>query len=116
MVAEMEPGSVVVDIAIDQGGMFETSDHATTHDNPVYVKHGVLHYSVGNMPGAVAHTSTFALTNATLQYALQIANKGYAKAFADNPALLKGLNIYKGTVAYKAVADAYQYDYVEAGF
>ena len=116
MVAAMEPGSVIVDIAIDQGGMFETSDHATTHDNPVYVKHGVLHYSVGNMPGAVAHTSTFALTNATLQYALQIANKGYAKAFADNPALLKGLNIYKGTVAYKAVADAYQYDYVEATF
>jgi len=116
MVAEMEPGSVIVDIAIDQGGMFETADRATTHDNPVYVKHGVLHYSVGNMPGAVAHTSTYALTNATLGYALQIANKGYAKAFADNPALLKGLNIYKGTVAYKAVADAYKYDYVEAKF
>jgi alanine dehydrogenase len=116
MIKTMEPGSVIVDIAIDQGGMFETADHATTHDNPVYVKHDVLHYSVGNMPGAVPHTSTIALTNATLGYALQIANKGFEKAFADSPALLKGLNTYNGTVAYKAVADVYQYPFVEAVF
>jgi alanine dehydrogenase len=116
MIKTMEPGSVVVDIAIDQGGMFETADHATTHDNPVYTKHNVLHYSVGNMPGAVPHTSTIALTNATLGYAMQIAKKGYAKAFADSPALLKGLNTYNGTVTYKAVADVSGYPFVEAKF
>jgi alanine dehydrogenase len=77
MIASMEPGSVIVDVAIDQGGMFETADRVTTHDDPVYIKHNVLHYSVGNMPGAVPNTSTIALTNATLGYALQIANKGY---------------------------------------
>ena len=116
MVAQMEPGSVVVDVAIDQGGIFETADHATTHDNPVYVKHNVLHYSVGNMPGAVPNTSTIALTNATLPYALQIANKGLAKALADDAALLKGLNTYKGDLTCKAVADASPYEYTEAVF
>jgi len=116
MVKVMEPGSVIVDIAIDQGGMFETADRVTTHDNPVYLKHGVLHYSVGNMPGAVPYTSTIALTNATLLYALQIANKGFAKAFADNASLLKGLNTHEGKVTYKAVADVHQLAYSEAKF
>jgi alanine dehydrogenase len=116
MITTMEPGSVIVDIAIDQGGMFETADHATTHDNPVYIKHNVLHYSVGNMPGAVPNTSTIALTNATLGYALQIANKGYSKAFSDNPALLKGLNTFDGSVTYKAVADVYNYPFMEPRF
>src|ERR1700761_1961274 len=116
MVKVMEPGSVIVDIAIDQGGMFETVDRLTTHENPTYVSHGVVHYSVGNMPGAVPHTSTIALTNATLGYALQIANKGYEKAFADNAALLKGLNTFDGSVTYKAVADVYQYPFMEPRF
>jgi len=116
MVKVMEPGSVIVDIAIDQGGMFETADRVTTHDNPVYTKHGVLHYSVGNMPGAVPYTSTIALTNATLLYALQIAGKGFAKAFADNAALLKGLNTHNGNVTYKAVADVHNLPFTEAKF
>jgi alanine dehydrogenase len=116
MVAAMEPGSVIVDVAIDQGGIFETADRVTTHDDPTYIKHNVIHYSVGNMPGAVPYTSTIALTNATLGYALQIANKGYKKALADNPALLKGLNTYSGSVTYKAVADVTGYPYKEAQF
>jgi alanine dehydrogenase len=116
MVKVMEPGSVIVDIAIDQGGMFETADKVTTHDNPTYLRHHVVHYSVGNMPGAVPYTSTIALTNATLQYALQIANKGYTKAFHENAALLKGLNVFEGAVTYKAVADVYQLPYSEPKF
>jgi len=116
MVKIMEPGSVIVDIAIDQGGMFETVDRVTTHENPTYVAHGVVHYSVGNMPGAVPYTSTIALTNATLLYALQIANKGFAKAFADNASLLKGLNTHNGAVTYKAVADVHGLAYSEAKF
>jgi alanine dehydrogenase len=116
MVKVMEPGSVIVDIAIDQGGMFETADRVTTHDNPVYLKHDVLHYSVGNMPGAVPYTSTIALTNATLLYALQIANKGFVKAFADNASLLKGLNTHDGKVTYKAVADVHKLAYSEPSF
>ncbi len=89
MVRSMTPGSVLVDVAIDQGGIFETTDRVTTHDDPTYVKHGVVHYAVANMPGAVPRTSTFALTNVTIPYALQIANKGYRAACLDNPALLK---------------------------
>ncbi|GAB2980108.1 alanine dehydrogenase [Mucilaginibacter puniceus] len=116
MVQAMEPGSVIVDVAIDQGGIFETADHVTTHDDPVYVKHDVLHYSVGNMPGAVPNTSTVALTNATLFYALQIANKGYQKAFQDSVPLLKGLNTYNGLLTYKAVADAFQLSYTDVSF
>ena len=80
MIQSMEPGSVVVDIAIDQGGIFETTDRITTHDNPTYEKHGVVHYAVANMPGAVPRTSTLALTNVTVPYAVQIANKGYKDA------------------------------------
>jgi alanine dehydrogenase len=116
MVKVMEPGSVIVDIAIDQGGMFETADRVTTHENPTYVSHGVIHYSVGNMPGAVPYTSTIALTNATLQYALQIAGKGYTKAFADNASLAKGLNTHEGKVTYKAVADVHGFPYEEVSF
>lgn len=114
MVKQMEKGSVIVDIAIDQGGSFETIDRITTHDNPTYEKHGVVHYSVANMPGAVPQTSTMALTNVTVPYALQIANKGYKQACLDNPALLKGINTLNGHVTYKAVAEDQSLPYVEA--
>ena len=90
MIKSMSPGSVIVDIAIDQGGIFETTDKITTHDQPTYVKHGVVHYAVANMPGAVPRTSTIALTNVTVPYAVQIANKGYRQACLDNEALRKG--------------------------
>ncbi|MBQ0139708.1 MAG: alanine dehydrogenase [Kurthia sp.] len=114
MIKSMTPGSVVVDIAIDQGGIFETSDRITTHDEPTYVKHGVVHYAVANMPGAVPRTATIALTNNTVPYAVQIANKGYAKACLENEALAKGLNVLDGHVTYEAVAQALGYDYVSA--
>jgi alanine dehydrogenase len=104
MVKTMRPGSVLVDVAIDQGGSIETIDRITTHENPCFIKHNVVHYSVANMPGAVPRTSTFALTNATLPYALQIANKGAEVAMRENPALLRGLNTYKGQLTYEAVA------------
>ncbi|EKN65091.1 alanine dehydrogenase [Neobacillus bataviensis LMG 21833] len=107
MIQSMKPGSVVVDIAIDQGGIFETTDQITTHDNPTYVKHGVVHYAVANMPGAVPRTSTIALTNVTVPYAVQIANKGYQKACLENEALLKGINTLDGYVTYQAVAEAH---------
>lgn len=106
MVKTMEPGSVIVDVAIDQGGSVATIDRVTTHSEPTYVKHGVVHYAVANMPGAVARTSTFALTNATIEYAMQIANKGYRQAVMDNPGLAKGVNVVNGKVTYQAVADA----------
>ncbi len=112
MLSTMKPGSVLVDVAIDQGGCFETSK-ATTHQDPTYVVDGVIHYCVANMPGAVARTSTFALTNATLPYALQLANKGLG-ALAANGHLLKGLNVHAGKLTCKAVADAFDYDYVES--
>lgn len=114
MIASMKPGSVVVDIAIDQGGIFETSDRITTHDNPTYEKHGVVHYAVANMPGAVPRTSTIALTNVTVPYALQIANKGYKQACLDNEPLFKGINILNGRCTYQAVADSLQLEYVDA--
>jgi alanine dehydrogenase len=112
MVKGMKPGAVIVDVAIDQGGCIETIDRATTHADPVYVKHGVVHYAVANIPGAVARTSTYALTNATLPYALEIANKGYRMAVLQNPALAKGINVLKGRVVYKAVAEAHNLAYV----
>lgn len=105
MIKSMKPGSVVVDIAIDQGGIFETSDRITTHDNPTYIKHDVVHYAVANMPGAVPRTSTMGLTNVTVPFAVQIANKGFEKAVLDNEALKKGVNTFQGFVTYKAVAD-----------
>ncbi|WP_210364927.1 alanine dehydrogenase [Bacillus sp. REN3] len=113
MIKSMNPGSVVVDIAIDQGGIFETTDRITTHDNPTYEKHGVVHYAVANMPGAVPRTSTIALTNVTVPYALQIANKGYKQACLENEALLKGINTLNGYVTYKAVAEAHDLVYSE---
>lgn len=112
MVKNMAPGSVIVDVAIDQGGSIETIDRITTHDNPTYVKHGVIHYAVANMPGAVARTSTLALTNVTMPYALQLANKGYVDAILSNAALAKGVNVIEGKVTYKAVAEAHGVPYV----
>lgn len=113
MVKQMKPGSVIIDIAIDQGGIFETSDRVTTHDDPTYEKFGVIHYAVPNMPGAVSRTSTLALTNATVPYVLQIANKGLKQACLENDALLKGINTYKGHVTCKPVADSLQYSYYD---
>lgn len=110
MIKEMKDGSVVVDVAIDQGGCFETSK-ATTHDEPCYTIDGVIHYCVANMPGAVAKTSTMALTNATLPYAVQIANKGWKKAMQDNKEIKLGANVIKGHVTYQAVAEAFDLDY-----
>jgi len=114
MIRTMAPGSVVVDIAIDQGGIFETTDRITTHDNPTYVKHDVVHYAVANMPGAVPRTSTFALTNVTVPYALSIANKGFKQACIENDALFKGINTLDGYVTYKAVAEAHGTSYSDA--
>jgi alanine dehydrogenase len=113
MVRSMSPGSVLVDIAIDQGGIFETTDRVTTHDDPTYVKHGVVHYAVANMPGAVPRTSTLALTNVTIPYALQIANKGYRDACLQNEALLKGINTLNGSITYEAVAKAHGLSYTD---
>lgn len=104
MVQAMKPGSVIVDVAIDQGGIVETVDHITTHDNPTYERHGVLHYAVANMPGAVPRTSTIALTNVTVPYALQIANKGVYRAISENKALQAGVNVIAGEVTFEAVA------------
>lgn len=111
MVQTMKPGSVIVDVAIDQGGIVETVDHITTHDNPTYEKHGVLHYAVANMPGAVPRTSTIALTNVTVPYALKIANSGAYRAFSESPALQAGVNVMDGEITYKAVADDLGYVY-----
>ncbi len=105
MLREMRPGSVVVDVAIDQGGCFETS-RPTTHADPTYVEEGVVHYCVANMPGGVARTSTFALNNATLPFALALANKGYRQALLDDPHLRNGLNVFRGDITCTAVAEA----------
>jgi alanine dehydrogenase len=110
MIKKMKTGSVVVDVAIDQGGCFETSK-ATTHADPTYIVDDVVHYCVANMPGGVARTSTFALSNATLPFTLALANKGYRQALLDDAHLLKGLNVHAGNVTYKAVADALGYVY-----
>ena len=113
MVKTMHPGSAIIDVAIDQGGSIETIDRITTHENPYFVKHGVLHYSVANMPGAVPRTSTLALTGATLPYALKIANLGAEAACKADPALLKGLNTYKGKLTCPAVATALNLEYTD---
>ena len=110
MLREMEPGTVMVDVAIDQGGCFETS-HPTTHEDPVYYVDGILHYCVANIPGAVPRTSTLALTNATLPYALQLADKGWRRAAKENPELALGLNIVEGRVVYRPVAEAWGLEY-----
>ena len=106
MLGLMEKGSVLVDVAIDQGGCFETS-HPTTHSEPVYEVDGIVHYCVANIPGAVSATSTLALTNATLPYALKLADKGWEKACAEDEALCKGLNVVDGKIVYPAVAEAF---------
>ena len=113
MISRMKPGAVVVDVAIDQGGCFETS-HATTHADPTFIVDGVVHYCVANMPGAVARTSTFALNNATIGHAIALAGKGWKKALADDPHLKNGLNVCQGKVTYKAVAQALGYNYAPA--
>jgi len=107
----MKPGSVLVDVAIDQGGCFETA-HATTHAEPTYVVDGIVHYCVANMPGAVARTSTYALNNVTLPHALKIADLGWKAALKANPHLAEGLNVHEGKVTYEAVARDLGYDYV----
>jgi alanine dehydrogenase len=110
---EMKPGAVFVDVAIDQGGCGESS-HVTMHDDPIYIEDGVVHYCVGNMPGAVARTSTIALTNATLRYGLEIANKGLEAAIAESDVIASGVNCYDGKVTCKNLADSYaDYDYVD---
>ena len=110
MLKEMRPGTVLVDVAVDQGGCFETTK-PTTHQDPIYIIDDVVHYSVANMPGAVPYTSTLALTNATLPFAIQLANKGWEKACKENNELKPGLNIIKGDVVYKAVSDAFDLPY-----
>ena len=110
MLGLMEPGTVLVDVAIDQGGCFETS-HPTTHSEPVYEVDGIVHYCVANIPGAVPNTSTIALTNATLRYALALADKGWQQACRDDEALRLGLNIVDGKIVFKAVADAFGMPY-----
>jgi alanine dehydrogenase len=107
----MKPGSVIVDVAIDQGGCFETSK-ATTHADPIYIVDDVVHYCVANMPGAVARTSTFALNNATLPFMLALADKGWKKACQDDVHLAAGLNVHDGNITYEAVARELGYDYL----
>src|SRR5580700_1572539 len=114
LISRMEKGSVVVDVAVDQGGCIATC-RPTTHDHPTYEVHGVVHYCVANMPGAVSHTSTWALTNTTVPYAVKIAEQGLAAAAKADKALAKGINCYKGHVTYEAVAQAHKLEYVALG-
>ncbi|MGN8646878.1 alanine dehydrogenase [Gracilibacillus sp. HCP3S3_G5_1] len=113
MVKMMEPGSVIVDVAVDQGGSIETIDRVTTHENPVYVKHDVIHYAVANIPGAVSQTATFALTNATAPYILNLANKGLKNYLLTDPAFAKGVNTYQGKLVHEAVAKALDRRYTD---
>jgi alanine dehydrogenase len=115
MLKEMQPGTVLVDVAVDQGGCIETC-RPTTHDDPTFIIDDIVHYCVANMPGAVPYTSTIALTNATLPYALQLANKGWETACQESKALALGLNIVKGEVVYKGVADAFNLPLKELSF
>jgi len=110
MVSTMKPGSVIVDVAVDQGGCIETT-HPTSHSQPTFLVDGVLHYCVPNIPGAVPRTSTYGLSNATLPYAVKLANKGFLQAVKENAALAKGVNTYQGHIIYKAVADAFGMEY-----
>lgn len=112
MVRSMRPGSVIVDVAVDQGGSIETIDRITTHSDPIYKKHNILHYAVANIPGAVPKTATMALTNVTIPYAVQIANKGYLPAAREDRALEKGINVTEGCVTYQSVAEVHGYEYV----
>jgi alanine dehydrogenase len=110
LVKTMKRGAVLIDVSIDQGGCFETS-RETTHSKPTYVVEGVVHYAVSNMPAAVPKTSTIALTNATLPYVLEIADRGWSQAMQENPEIKQGANIINGKVTYKAVADVFGLDY-----
>ena len=112
MLKLMKRGSVIVDVAIDQGGCFETSK-PTTHGDPTYIVDNVIHYCVANMPGGVPRTSTIALNNATLPFLIKLANKGYQKALGEDKNFLAGLNVFKGDVTYKAVADVFGHEFVE---
>ena len=112
LLRQMKPGAVLVDVAIDQGGCFATS-RPTTHSEPTYVEEGVVHYCVANMPGAVSHTSTYALNNVTLPFILALADKGYKQALVDDPHLMAGLNVHRGHVTYKAVADDLGYEFLD---
>jgi alanine dehydrogenase len=114
MIQKMGAGSVVVDVAVDQGGIVETADKVTTHDAPTYTKYDVIHYAVANMPGAVPRTSTIALTNVTIPFAVQIANKGAKEALRTNLVLAKGLNVANGFITYEAVARDLNYPYKQA--
>ena len=111
MVKQMRPGSVIVDVAVDQGGVIETADRVTTHTEPVYEKHGVLHYAVANIPGAVARTSTIALTNVTLPYVEALAGKGFKQAIADDKGLRQGVTTYQGHITSQPVAEGLNKDY-----
>ena len=115
MLKRMRPGSAVVDVSVDQGGCFETT-RPTTHENPTYIEEGIVHYCVANIPGAFPRTSTFALTNATFPYVLQIADKGYEKAMEENEALRKGLNLIDGQVVYQAVAESFGLAFIQNPF
>lgn len=111
MVKSMKPGSIILDVAIDQGGIVETMNHVTTHEDPIYIKHGVLHYAVANMPGIVPQTATYALTNNTLPYALELANNGLTQAVLDDPVLARGVNLHQGHCTHKTVAAAVDLEY-----
>ena len=111
MVKSMKPGSVIVDVAVDQGGCVETTTHATTHEDPIYVKHGVIHYTVANMPGAYAKTSTYALTNATLPYVMKLANEGLDKSLLNDESLRKGVNVMGGKCILESLAKSLNLDY-----
>lgn len=111
MIESMDDGGVIIDIAVDQGGVFETTDRITTHDSPTYTKHGIVHYAVANIPGAVPRTSTMALSNVTLKYIQALAKNGYQKACLDDAALAKGVNTMQGHMTYEAVAKALDYEY-----
>ena len=113
VLSKMRPGSVMVDVAIDQGGCFETS-HPTTHSDPTYVVDNIVHYCVANMPGAVPRTATLALNNATVPFVLELADKGYKKALLENPHLMHGLNVYMGSVTHQDVARDLDQEYVPA--
>lgn len=113
MVSKMRPGSVIVDVAVDQGGVVATADRVTTHDEPVYEKHGVLHYAVANIPGAVARTSTLALTNVTLPYIEALADKSFEQAIADDLGLQQGVTTYKGYLTSRPVAEGLNRDYTD---
>ncbi|UMZ74824.1 alanine dehydrogenase [Natranaerofaba carboxydovora] len=115
MVKKMPEGSVVIDVAVDQGGSIETIDRITTHQNPTYEKHGVIHYAVSNMPGVVPRTSTIALTNATLPYVLKLANLDFKEACVDDPLLAFGVNTAKGRLTYKGVAESLNMEYTPLG-